>query len=113
MSRISHSMLFVGILSAAGCTRTEDYVAVAREQQEAMREVSQILSRVHSEKDLAAAKADLDERRERFEAIPKKANALPKPPPADAVARLEQERFFFQRTLEEMTAEIQRVKALP
>jgi hypothetical protein len=99
------------VLAIAGCTRTEDYLDVARAQQKAMQEVTAILEKVHSEKDMAAAKESLDERLTQYEAIARKARDLPKPAPPEVGEQMKAEGFV--RAFERMQQEIGRVKALP
>lgn len=111
MRRAIAGLLFAPLLLLAGCTRTADYLEVVNGQERAMRDVTDILKKVHNEKDLEAAKEELDERFARLEAIARKARDLPKPPPPEVEQKIDLAKF--QRTVREMTAEVQRVKELP
>lgn len=112
MLRIRAALLMFALLTIAGCTRPEDYVAVSREQQKAMQDVTAILSKIHDAQDMAAAKAELDDRLKDCDAVARKANALPKPPP-EAQARLEGEQIFVQNAFDAMGREVRRVRDLP
>jgi hypothetical protein len=105
--------VLLGLLVLTGCTRPQDYVNVAREQQRAMQEVTEILARVRDEKDLAAARAELDERVERYEAIVRRAKALPQPPSEEAQRLLQDEQPAFQTALRRLSEQVVRVRALP
>ena len=113
MSRFCSGLLLTGLLTLAGCTRPEDYVAVAREQQKAMDEVTAVLSKIHDAKEMAGAKAELDERLGRFDAVARKANALPKPPPPEAQRRLQDEEIFVRSAFDKMAREVKRVHDRP
>jgi hypothetical protein len=111
MRGIGSGILAVVLLTLAGCSRTEDYLAVVRGQQQAMQEVTDILKKVHDDKDMAAAKDALDERFAKFDAIARKARDLPKPPPPEVEEKLDLNAF--KRAMRNMNEEIQRVKDLP
>ena len=113
MSPIHRWAPLVGLLTLAGCTRPEEYVEVAQAQRAALEEVRVILAGIRDEKDLEAAKAELDRRFDRFESVARKAAALPKPPPGEAETRLKEELPAYRRSLEELKREARRVKALP
>ncbi len=112
MSKGRAALVGLALLALPGCTRTEDYLEVARAQQEALRDVTAVLTHIHSEKDMAAAKEKLDDGEARFEAIARKARALPKPPP-EVASRLQDEAPKMQRALEQLRDEVQRVRGLP
>jgi hypothetical protein len=103
--------MLVGLLFLAGCTQTEDYLEVFRDQHKAVQEVTAILAKIRNEQDMAAARDELDERFVRFEKIARRARALPSPPPADVVSRVDKEGI--ERSIAEMRREIDRVKGLP
>jgi hypothetical protein len=113
MSRPHRVVLWLALLALGGCTRPEEYAEVARQQRAALQKMADILAEVQSEKDLPRAKADLDERLGDFEAIARKGSALPKPPPPEAAARLEQEKYPLQRAVDRLREEVERVKRLP
>jgi hypothetical protein len=114
MSRLRRGLPIIGLLAPlalAGCSRTEEYLEVARAQQKAMEDVTEVLARIRDEKDMAAAREALDARFARFEAIARKARDLPKPPPPEVAERLDQ--AAFRRAFDAMGEQIQRVKELP
>jgi hypothetical protein len=98
------------LLSVSGCTRTADYVEVAQSQQQAMREVTGILKKIHNARDMAAAREELDERFAQFDAVARKARELPKPPPPEVERQLDMDAF--KTALTEMREQIDRVKQL-
>src|SRR5438874_181954 len=110
MARIIRRLLLLGLLTLTGCTRTEDYLEVARAQQKAMEDLTEVLAQIHDEKDMAAARESLDVRFARFEAIARKARDLPKPPPPEVAERLDQARF--KRAFDNLNEQIQRVRGL-
>ena len=89
MSRAAQCGWFVLLLLLVGCTKDEDYLNVIREQLAAMKELADILETVKDESSMAQAKKTLDERSEKFAAISRKANALPKPPPPEVLRRMD------------------------
>ena len=101
------------LLLPAGCTRDEDYLEVFRAQQANWKETADILATITDEKSMANAKASLEERSKNFEAISQKANALPKPPPASVLKRLEEDRFVMERSVQRLQDEVKRVRELP
>src|SRR5436305_1361940 len=109
MSRICRWAFIVGLVASAGCTRSEEYVEVARGQRKAMEEIRSVLADVKDEKSMEAAKAELDRRFDQYEAIARRARALPQPS-AEARARLEDEKRPLETALRDMRAEIDRVK---
>ena len=112
MSRAARWTWMIALLMAAGCTREEDYVEVLREQTAAWKETADILATVKDEKTMAAAKVALDERQAHFDAIMRKAKALPKP--SDNVRqRLEDEKYPMQAALSRLAKESERVSKLP
>ena len=96
----------------AGCSKTQQYVDVAHEQRAAWKELADILENVVDEKSLKQAKTAFDERIEKFEHIAEKARSLPKPPPAEALQRLEEERYIMERTIQRAQLELKRVRDL-
>src|SRR5262245_21526201 len=111
MSRIRIGAL-VGLIALSGCglsgctTRPEEYVEVARAQRKAIEEIRGVLADIKDEKDMQKAKDELDRRFAAFEEIARKARALPKPPPAEALAQLEDEKRPLQRSVEGLQEEV-------
>jgi hypothetical protein len=105
------AVILGGMLAVAGCTRTEDYLEVARAQQKAMQDVTVVLAKINDEKDMAAARETLDDRFAEYEAIARKARDLPKPAPPEVGEKMKAEGFV--RSFERMQQEIGRVKGLP
>lgn len=112
MLRVARCGWFVLVLAAAGCARDEDYLDVYREQRAAWQEMADILATVTDEKTMAEAQATLKGRSQKYEAIAKKANALPKPPPAAVLQRLEEDRVIMRQTVERLQDEVKRVRKL-
>jgi len=96
----------------AGCAKEQDYLDVMNDQLAAMREVTEILQSVKDAPSMANAKRSLEANAEKYEAISKRANALPKPPPAKVQQRLRENVFVVQRTLDHMKTETERVSKL-
>ena len=80
-------------LTLAGCSRTEEYLEVFRDQRAAWSELAGILESVKDEKSMVEAKTVLDNRAAKFDAIVRRANALPKPAPAEVQKRLAEEKY--------------------
>lgn len=100
------------LLMFAGCTKPEAYYEVFREQRATYREVTTILAEIQDEKSMAQAKAKLEEQFEKSEATARKAEALPKPPPAEVEARLREDRASMERVLKDLQDQIGRVQKL-
>jgi uncharacterized protein YukE len=96
----------------AGCTKPEAYYEVFREQRATYREVTRILAEIQDEKSMAQAKEKLQEQTEKFAATARKADALPKPPPAEVVERFRDESPSLQRAINDMMVEVGRVQKL-
>jgi hypothetical protein len=105
-------LLLCGLLILAGCSRTEEYRAVVRDQKKAIDELTDILARIDDEKGMAGAQEALDERIDRFERIASKARALPKPSP-DVVEQLESDAAALKRASEKLVRQVNRVRELP
>jgi hypothetical protein len=101
------------LLVPLGCTKDEDYLEVLRDQRAAMNEMADILGTVKDEKSMSDAKAVLEERRPKFEAIAKKAKALPKPLPQEVRQRMEEDRSLIAAALKRLGKESDRVSKLP
>ena len=113
MSRIRLGAL-IGLIALSGCTtRPEEYVEAARAQRKAIEQIRNLLADIKDEKDMQKAKEELDRRFDAFEEIARKAQALPKPPPPEALSLLEDETRPSQRAVDGLIEEIQRVRALP
>jgi hypothetical protein len=111
MSTIRARLVLVGLLALAGCTRTEDYVEVVAAQQQAMQEVTAILAKIQNEQDMAAARDELQESYARYDAIQRRANALPKPPPPEVASRIDG--AGYKQAFEELQSQVRRVHGLP
>ena len=112
MSAICRVAVLAVVFAVAGCTRSEEYVDVARTQRKAMDDIRAVLAEIKDEKSMAAAKDELDRRFDAFDAIARKARGLPKPS-ADVLARLEDEQRPMEKALQNLKEEIDRVRALP
>ena len=55
MLRIREGAVLFGLIALAGCTRSEEYVEVARAQQKALKEVHAILAEIRDEQGRAVA----------------------------------------------------------
>src|SRR5947209_4033003 len=73
------SLLGILLLMMAGCARDKDYLDVLDEQQAAWNDVAEILETVKDAKSMADAKAELETRFEKCDALAKKVQALPRP----------------------------------
>jgi len=112
MTRLAQiSCVFVFLL-ALGCAKEEDYMAVAREQRAAYKELADLLATVKDEKTMDEAKASLQNKTAKFEEISRKARALPKPS-ADVQARLKEDEFLMTETVKYLGRESERVSRLP
>src|SRR5262245_19935421 len=99
-------------MSIGGCTRTETYVSVLREQRAALEEATAILRGVRDAESLAEAKEKLASLQQRCDAVAVKAKKLGKP--SDAMREeLAEETYLLQRTFAAWQGEIRRVQALP
>ncbi|MSQ95943.1 MAG: hypothetical protein EXR98_15505 [Gemmataceae bacterium] len=101
------------LLIVVGCTSNERYFEVAREQRAALHEITDILKTIKDEKSMADAKTALDEKAKQFEAIARKAKALPKPPPAEVSKRWQEDEFVIQAEIRQLAVVVKKVKELP
>jgi hypothetical protein len=113
MMRRARWVLAVGLLAGSGCSRTEEHLAVAHEQEQAFRGVTAILAKIRDQSDMAVARDELDDRFARCEKIARKARDLPHPPPPEVGTPLGDAASSMQRAIAEMKAEIERVRQLP
>ena len=113
MLRVTSSGCIVLLLALVGCTKPQDYYDVFREQRATYQELTDILATIQDEKSMAEAKSKLAERFEKFDAIARKADALPKPPPREVLQRLEEDSPGMQRTIDRVREEVKRVRSLP
>jgi hypothetical protein len=109
MIRAARHAGMVLLLALVGCAKDQDYFDVLSEQQAAWNEVADILETVQDQKSMAEAKTALEARVEKFEAVAKKAQALPHPS-AELIQKLEQKRYLMQRAIERAQAEVGRVR---
>lgn len=100
----------IALFLPAGCARDEEYLEVYRAQKENYKELGDILATVKDEQSMAEAKSALDERAKKFEAVARKASALPKPPPAAVAERVKEDAFAMERTLQRLREEIRRIR---
>jgi hypothetical protein len=100
---------WVLLLLLAGCAKDQDYFEVLSEQQAAWTELAEVLETVKDEKSMAAAKTALEVREAKFEAIARKAQALPKPSAA-VLEQLEQKKYLLQRAIERSQGEVRRIR---
>lgn len=99
-------------LALVGCTKEEDYLNVFRDQQKAWQELTDILAEVRDEKSMAEAKTKLDASFEKFDALSKRAKALPEPS-KEIRNRLEKEREYLQQSTENLLREVGRIRKMP
>jgi hypothetical protein len=104
--------LALGLLALAGCNRNQEYLEVVRGQEKAVRSVTAVLAKIRDEKDMAAAKEELDDRFARYEKIARKARDLPPPPQPEVGTPLADAAFSLQKAFKEMRDEIARVQGL-
>jgi hypothetical protein len=70
----------IALIFLGGCgNQASSYITVYKEQVQAIEDLTKVLATVKDETTMAAARAKLKERFERFEQISKKAKALPQP----------------------------------
>ena len=112
MARAAHATAIVFLLMAAGCTREEDYLEVARDQRAAYKELGDILTKVHDQKSMEEAKAALEERGPKYAEIARRARALPKPSPA-VQERLQEDAKIMTALIKRLEDQGKRVEALP
>src|SRR5262245_53347211 len=93
-------VVFLVLVCAGGCAKDEDYLSVIRDQTAAYREVAEVLKSIHDEKSMSDAKSTLELKAKTFEAIAERARALPKPPPASVLRRMEDEKLVMQSALD-------------
>jgi len=106
---VGNAWLILG-LAIAGCAKPEDYFEVVREQRAAYSEMADILASVKNDQTMADALTAIEKRRPQFEAIARKANALPKPPPAEVVDRLQSEKYLMTTIVKRLLKEGARIE---
>jgi len=112
MSRTCQLALLLGVIALVGCTRPQEYVEIARAQRKAMDDIRAVLADIQDEKGMQAAQAELDRRFDEFDAVARKAKALPTPS-AEALAQLQEEQRPAEAALAKLRDEIRRVRELP
>jgi hypothetical protein len=100
---------WVVLLFLAGCAKDQDYFEVLSEQQAAWTELADVLETVKDEKSMAEAKTALEIREAKFDAVARKAQALPKPSAA-VLEQLEQKRYLLQRAIERAQEQVRRIR---
>lgn len=113
MSLAKRTGVILLLLTAAACTRTEDYLEAFREQRAAWREMADILESIKDDATMAKAKTDLDERWPKFEAAARKASALPKPPPREVEDRLREHQPAMHDLVVRVAKQLAEVEKLP
>ncbi len=95
-----------------GCATDEDYRKVFRDQHSAWLEMTEVLSTVRDEKSMAEAKVKLDASFDKFEAISKRAKALPAPS-KEIKQQLEKEREYLEQATTNLLREVGRIRKMP
>jgi hypothetical protein len=111
MRRAACFSLIAILAFVGGCTSDEAYLEVQREQCAAWMEMADILATVKDEPSMAAAKKALDERRDKFAAIARKAQALPRPGP-EAQAKMREKQYLVESALDRLKSQAKRVNDL-
>jgi hypothetical protein len=113
MTRTLASACFIACLLLTGCAREEDYLQVMHEQQDAMKELADVLETVRDGESMAKAKVALQQLKTKFAAIAQKANALPKPPPRKVLERMDEEKHITERRIDRLRSEVGRISKMP
>ena len=101
------------LVLAAGCARDDDYYEVFREQRANLKDITDLLATVKDEQSMAQAKAAFAEKAQKYEAIARKAKALPSPPPPAVMKRFQEDRSLLESRLLLLQREVARVRKLP
>ncbi len=112
MLRAARCGWLVLLLAPIGCSRTEEYLEVFREQRANWKETADILETVKDEKSMADAKIALQECSKKFDAIVRKAGALPKPAPPEVEKRLAEDHASMERAVDRVRYQVKRVREL-
>ena len=114
LRRLGPMVLVAGALGGAlgGCSRSEDYATVIRDQVAALEEVNRLLAGVTDAASMETAKEALAAQYAKSEANAKRGRSLPKPGPEER-QRLAEEAAQMQRVAQKYLEEVQRVKTLP
>lgn len=102
----------VMLAALCGCERSNPYLEVFREQDEARKELIKVLRTIKDEAGMEAAKEELTRRFAFFDAVSAKPGRM-LPPSREVMQRLEEERPAMEKTMLELMAEANRVKELP
>jgi hypothetical protein len=105
------SALLLGCFLLSGCTSSERYVEVMREQREAYQETVDVLVKVNDEKTMVEVKPSLDQLMVKFDKIASKAKALPKPSAA-VLQEHENEQYLVKHAWERYREEVKRISQL-
>lgn len=111
--RASRLIWLVLVLIVAGCTKDQDYLDVKDEKLAALTELTEILKTVKDAQTMGEAKRTLQGKSERYEAISRKASALPMPPPERVQQRIKEEMYVIQRIFDHYRTETVRINGLP
>lgn len=104
--------LAVLALGLTGCNRTAQYAEVVREQAQAFRELTEVLSTVTDEATMKSARGELRKRWDRFQQVQKKAKALSKPSEGVEI-KLHEELGELDRSWSDLQRELRRIQDLP
>jgi hypothetical protein len=112
---MKHAALAIVLICSAGCGSgsPSPYLAIFQEKINELQELTEVLSTVKDESSMAAARREWKKRSRRFEQQAEKNREVPKP--SAAIKRQVEEELApqFNRTMEQLQAEIRRIKDLP
>lgn len=100
------------VFSLSGA-KDQDYLDVMNDQEVAWKEMTEILKAVKDETSMTEAKITLEKSAEKYAAISRRANLLPKPPPRKVQEQLKQNSDVMEWTLRQLQKETSRIGKLP
>lgn len=100
------------VMTAVGCVKDQDYYDIAKAKQASMEELVEILQNVKDGPSMAEAKQKLQANTDKYEAIARRAESLPKPPPR-VEERFRQDSALMDATIRRLRVDVGRVAQLP
>jgi hypothetical protein len=101
------------LLVPLGCARDQDYLDVIKDRQAAMEELVATLESIKDAASMADARRTLEANSEKYEAIARRAEALPKPPPSRVKEQMQVDAPLATATMQRAGIEAKRISQLP
>lgn len=113
MKLVGRALGVLLLLVPLGCARDQDYLDVIKDRQAAMEELVATLESIQDASSMADARRMLEANSEKYEAIARRAEALPKPPPPRVKEQMQVDAALATATMQRAGVEANRISRLP